>query len=441
MNNVAGYLIDFFNVLVEVWTSREIFKTFGPRRSDKKWSYILEGGMSLLMVSAIVYNRKQSRFAPVLFPCVFVFMVILNIAFYQTSVKIIIAWNSCWWMVIGWLELIGLMACSIIEQRNLILLNFQKPVTDYIYLIIISGVVIGVYKLWISSYIKNIGKTVSKYGWILIIMAILTFFVFIPYFMRLGYEIITMGYLLCASLVIISIILLCIVLCIYSLQIEEKAYVMQMALNTKNGEVQLEGYDRKTSDLNQKEHDFKHHLNYIYQCIKESRPEMAKTYIESLWDVKKDDSRQYIYTGIYTIDIILNLKIKLAKEKEIDVKTDIGVISCPLENADLCIVLSNIIDNAIEAAAQCQETDRWLNIYIYSVKNMFFIEIENSCCTLAKQKKGKFVTSKKNADMHGIGLASVQGVVDKYGGEMNFDYDRNHFKVMLDFFSDGKEVK
>ena len=92
-----------------------------------------------------------------------------------------------------------------------------------------------------------------------------------------------------------------------------------------------------------------------------------------------------------------------------------------VDTADLCIILGNLLDNAIEAAEKCEKEKRIRLKILYGNRNIR-IEIANTFDgEIHRMENGMYMTSKKDAKRHGIGLQSVQKCIDKYKGKLETD--------------------
>ena len=111
-------------------------------------------------------------------------------------------------------------------------------------------------------------------------------------------------------------------------------------------------------------------------------------------------------------DAILNSKLSIAAAKNIKVKAEARIpVSLTVSELDLCIVIGNLLDNAIEACASLPEEDRLIRIYMEMKGNYLYFSLIN---TAEGRKKHSFKTTK--GDGHGFGLARVDAIVKKYGG-------------------------
>lgn len=105
-----------------------------------------------------------------------------------------------------------------------------------------------------------------------------------------------------------------------------------------------------------------------------------------------------------------------------------------IEDMDLCSIVGNILDNALEA---CKEVDRnqipEISVRIGKINNFIVFKIENDCVGSLRKKRSEnlFETTKTEKDMHGIGLRSVKRAVEKYDGNCEFECTSHKFTTEI----------
>lgn len=178
-------------------------------------------------------------------------------------------------------------------------------------------------------------------------------------------------------------------------------------------------------------HDYKNHIQTMKAHLQMKEYDMLDEYLETLnADLMEIDT--VLKTGNVMVDAILNSKLTLAKNKGIKVKSDAKVPAClNISETDLCVILSNLIDNAIEAVLKTQEDKRFIRIYLGIFKGQFYISVSNSVGSRLKKSGKEYLTTKKG--MHGFGLKRIDTIVAKYGGYVNRQDETDVFatEVML----------
>ena len=82
----------------------------------------------------------------------------------------------------------------------------------------------------------------------------------------------------------------------------------------------------------------------------------------------------------------------------------------PLEEKDICVLLGNLLDNAIEASETVKNHDAWIRVKLEKAGYLFFIEISNSCEKVPEIIDGEILTTKREKEFHGYGLKSVKRI-------------------------------
>ena len=127
-------------------------------------------------------------------------------------------------------------------------------------------------------------------------------------------------------------------------------------------------------------------------------------------------------SGNIVIDSLIGYWYVTAKKKEIDFQTDICIpMMLPFKGADICLILGNLLENAVEAA-QKVDGKKYIEIKMKYDKNNILLSVTNSYSgKLLKTKDHRLKSTKTDAENHGVGLASVYRAVAKYCGTVIID--------------------
>nr|WP_275061413.1 GHKL domain-containing protein [Diplocloster modestus] len=131
--------------------------------------------------------------------------------------------------------------------------------------------------------------------------------------------------------------------------------------------------------------------------------------------------------------MVLNSKLLEAQKLGIVIKINSDKFNFSDNNYDLCLILGNLLDNAIEASSFAEI--KWIHINILKNKNIININISNSLKNKPVEKNGKLCTTKGDNRAHGIGLLSVRQLVEKNEGIFNYKYDKYHFEANVTLFN------
>jgi len=162
-------------------------------------------------------------------------------------------------------------------------------------------------------------------------------------------------------------------------------------------------------------HDYRNHIQVMKAYAAEDNLEAIRRYLDALdQDLTTVDTT--IKTGNPMTDAILNSKISLAKSRGIQVIADAHIpVKLKLSELDLCCILGNLFDNAIEASAGLPEDKRLIRVYMDMKNTQLYISFTNF--TAGKKLKkvgGRFASNK--GDGHGFGLVRIDTIVERLEG-------------------------
>ena len=198
-----------------------------------------------------------------------------------------------------------------------------------------------------------------------------------------------------------------------------------MALQTENIKALEKSYRAQRSAT----HEFKHQLQVLYDLLEIGDSDSAKDYISQLQ--LTHTSRMFAANTRHPIvDAILNEKYQMAKENSIDVQYKVNDLSTlPISTDALVVLLSNLLDNAIEA---CQRYDgeRIMECTMLLEDNLY-LSIRNTSPPV-DIVNGEIKTTKENKAEHGFGLAGVRRVLTQLNGEYAMSYADNWFQFVAE---------
>ena len=164
-------------------------------------------------------------------------------------------------------------------------------------------------------------------------------------------------------------------------------------------------------------HDFKNHLYCINFLYKQKRYDDLNQYMQKLYDLLNPS--EIVDTGNPVIDAFLSEKIRLAQSKDIDIKWDLYLTNnINIDHLDICTVLGNSLDNAIEACDRItdKKKDRLIMLIIKYREPYLLIAIKNSYCEDNPDKQTRTNVKEDPVLLHGYGKRCMKRVVDKYNG-------------------------
>lgn len=207
------------------------------------------------------------------------------------------------------------------------------------------------------------------------------------------------------------------------------AYEQQIVLCNRQAMEREEAYQ----NTRRIRHDLNSYLVDLKAAIQYGKLDEASSKIDDILDSNKIYKNEISRTGNLVIDSLINYKFSLAQKEGIDMKCYVFVPDrLPFDGADLCIILGNLLDNAMEAVGCFPTGHRYMSVSVTLVKGSLSIMVENPYQgEVMEDSASHIVTSKQDKKNHGIGLDSVQRTVKKYNGELLLDYKNGLFKAMV----------
>lgn len=178
-------------------------------------------------------------------------------------------------------------------------------------------------------------------------------------------------------------------------------------------------------------HDWKNHILVLQNYLEQKEIDKANSYLKKI-GASVEILSQHIWCENEVINLIINTKLIEAQEKDVSISVEVKDVIGEIEDYDLCSILSNLIDNAIEACEGVASEKRWISIVIQGKSNMVIIKITNSISKIPRIKHREFISDKEG--QHGYGLKSVKSAVNKNDGVIKFEHDAEMFSVTITFF-------
>ena len=177
-------------------------------------------------------------------------------------------------------------------------------------------------------------------------------------------------------------------------------------------------------------HDMRHHLQYLLSCIENGKLTQAAEHIRQL-DAELETGKVMVYCKNETVNLIFSAFAERALQAGItmEVQADIPQAIILSEN-DLCVLLSNALENALQSCVRQKKDGRPARIEIsaYCQDEKLFLQIVNSCDDSVRFANGIPVTKQQG---HGFGVQSILAITEKYQGMCSFERKNDQFFLRL----------
>ena len=165
-------------------------------------------------------------------------------------------------------------------------------------------------------------------------------------------------------------------------------------------------------------HDYRGHIQAMKALLSAGDLDGLRGYLDKL-DTDLNTVDTVIKTGNPMADAILNSKISLAQSRGITVKADAHVpVGLRMSEIDLCCILGNLFDNAIEASMALPEEERLIRVYMEMKGTQLYISFTNFTAGKKLRKTGKVYKSTKG-EGHGFGLVRIDKIIEQLDGYLS----------------------
>lgn len=213
------------------------------------------------------------------------------------------------------------------------------------------------------------------------------------------------------------------------LQQENVILAQQISAEMKNAQALMDAYtiQRKLT------HDFTNHLSVLNGLVHAKKYSTASEYISSLLESPIPTSN-IVNTNNPIIDTVLNQKYQSARNYNIAVLFSISDLSSfPMKAEDIVVVLTNVLDNAIDACQKQKTLPKIIDISFKKDNDTYLLSIRNTTDAQINIVDSHIATSKENRLLHGWGLKNVQATLSKYDYSYALQLENGWFQFSVLF--------
>lgn len=212
---------------------------------------------------------------------------------------------------------------------------------------------------------------------------------------------------------------------------QNQAYEQEIRLCVRQAEEREEAY-RQTRVLR---HDLKGRLVGLSALLEAGQTAETQREIEKMLQENSLNRHGTAETGNLALDALVNYKYTAAAAEGIQMSCRLEVpAELFVEGTDLCVILENLLDNALEAVKELPKEERSVSLAVQLIKGVIMITVENPYQgDILLDSHGR-IRSSKTGD-HGIGLLSVERTAQKYSGEAFISHEGGLFRVSVMLYS------
>lgn len=178
-------------------------------------------------------------------------------------------------------------------------------------------------------------------------------------------------------------------------------------------------------------HDMKNEWIVVLRAIKSRQYDYAEKIAEKMLNSKIESFEEYVSISNPAVNALLNYKLNIAKQKGININSYVQEDFESFDDYDIVMLISNLLDNAIEASENISDSD--IDIMITTKMNYLSIVIANKIDESVLKENRRLKTTKSDTANHGLGTKSVKQICEKYNGMIDYYEKDNMFiaDVML----------
>lgn len=307
---------------------------------------------------------------------------------------------------------------------NIFIYDLVLPINDTIYG---SDILLCVFLLLTGHLFKNYLLRIKEYTAFYLGIHSVLILIYLSYLITIFKK----GFLPIESSIEIVLITILVIL-IYQmvnriLSIEKENYLVK--LNNEELKFNKKNYENIISHMNEIrkiKHDMNHMLlSLLDDCEKKDYESLHNHTHNQLHTINKT---QTVDTGNASLNLILSSQLSKIKDKNIEFIASQFDDDIPIDKVDFYVLLGNLLDNAIENCTS--KSIKKIILDIYKESNDFIIDIKNTNINNPLVDNPYFNTTKEERG-HGFGMRSIMNIVNKYHGEITYDYSYRYFSVQV----------
>lgn len=231
-----------------------------------------------------------------------------------------------------------------------------------------------------------------------------------------------------AALYLVNLGLILLIYYLTYLVLENYAKVLHAQAVEQRQQIQIQQL-QQTSDMiervRRERHELKNTYFYIDGLVKAKRYDELEHYLDTELSARTSGMEEF-QTGNTLVDFLLTQKVNEARQKNIRVMTSVAPLSkLTVREEDLCALLANLLDNAIEASVGRSDGD--VQLFLDRVKGYLRIRVRNRADEMVLRENPSLRTTKEDRERHGIGLSVVRSITAKYQGSFEAQWDNGYF--------------
>ncbi|MCI9139106.1 MAG: GHKL domain-containing protein [Lachnospiraceae bacterium] len=412
MNNVLAYGTDILLIGFAIYLFCSYFDIFFRRR-NKMW---INTGLFIFAVWQLIIVKSSGlpvymNISITTIATFFAVFIVYEEGFWKKCI-FSITFNAIWMLLEVLCGYILLFYC-----KQFVVLQELKPLGSFISKLLFLLIILSLRRVFMDDEIKELSV---QYSMMLAFIPIGSIYIMNNIFM-FYYKV--NSRLVNVHLTVIAVILLSINVLIFYLYMKLAAD-LQLGHITSIYEHQLElcehhQEERELSILQMRDmkHNMKNNLVSILALAEKKECDKIVNFVNEIMEEGGMKISSITNSGNVVIDSLIGYWYVVAKKVGIDFSVNIHIpMKMPFKGADLCLILGNLLENAVEAARKGEE-EKYIKVHMkYDKNNLLLFVMNNYKTQLIKTKDKRLKSTKTDSGNHGVGLPSVYRAAAKYHG-------------------------
>lgn len=179
-------------------------------------------------------------------------------------------------------------------------------------------------------------------------------------------------------------------------------------------------------------HDFNNHIHVLQGMLQMKKYEELQLYLERV-SKQLATLNEFVNTGNVAVDALLSVQLNMAKSHNITMSIDAALTEWSMmANEHFCVLLGNLFSNAYEACLHIPVAEkRFIKLKLHIKKENFYLFMENSTDGSEKRSGTRWLTTKEEMQGHGLGLISIDNIIEFYGGFCQRRHEQQVFTTSI----------
>jgi len=426
IDHILAFLLNAINILINLL----FLKCFFQKKKFTTKDICLIG---LLIIVSVIVSITLQAVAPLKVLLNIVSGVVVTVLVFKVSWKKSLLYNLLFFGICGTVEIVEWLIIQHVFKLNdyMVLTNKNGAAIIEIICYLIVLLIIAVINV---THRKSLKTRLDTKGWVAFIMypaitlVVISLLLYVPQ-EEISEKVFRIIIVFAVSMLFLSIIQFYL---LENIMIRESEIYNKQALIEQAEHVNqmYRSLSEEREIQKAKAHDYLNHLNALLALAEHNNSVEEIKYIKEQIGASSEIV-DIIDTGNAVINAVLNYKYREAKKKDIVMPLLIDNLSnLRISESDIVTILSNILDNAIEATEKCDNKKIVLQISKQDMENLLYIDSSNTCLPESFSEE-KHYTTKDNKDNHGYGISNIKYAVEKNNGECIIDKKDGLFRIII----------